>query len=449
MCGTCRTRKRGCDKRLPRCGFCFSRGYAYACDYTEALVPDASSTAGLPYNGPRKLIGSLSLDSTVKAQVDSIFKAMDLTPQMVEQRYFRDFHPSLPIIAPQTSPCRIHHGLERAPADAAILVLAMLLVSHQLPTADSLYSALRKLVVSVQDSRGASIAVVQAQLLIGGFEHAHGWVEKSYVSVGVCASLARILRINVNRTGGFSADSTHKGLADQEAWNLWWGIIVLESVVLSELPHVLARSIAEDLEEGVSLPSDLVELPGTPTWSPSRDAMFHSPAENVSRFGRQVQAVLLLSRAVRLSRRPLEPDGSLSRLKALDKQTKVFIGLLLKEGIQASNSREGALPIAVRSLFVLHEDFVENSRPLLSADDIDWSWATLDTVVTMLIDAAYDHMRESACPHALLLCCAANLRSSSKHMSRYNVGGSKDLDAGVLRDLEVVVSAVRRCGTHV
>ncbi len=120
------------------------------------------------------------------------------------------------------------------------------------------------------------------------------------------------------------------------------------SVVLSELPHVLARSIAEDLEEGVSLPSDLVELPGTPTWSPSRDAMFHSPAENVSRFGRQVQAVLLLSRAVRLSRRPLEPDGSLSRLKALDKQTKVFIGLLLKEGIQASNSREGALPIAVR-----------------------------------------------------------------------------------------------------
>ncbi len=296
VCGTCRTRKRGCDKRLPRCGFCFSRGYAYACDYTEALVPDASSTAGLPYNGPRKLIGSLSLDSTVKAQVDSIFKAMDLTPQMVEQRYFRDFHPSLPIIAPQTSPCRIHHGLERAPADAAILVLAMLLVSHQLPTADSLYSALRKLVVSVQDSRGASIAVVQAQLLIGGFEHAHGWVEKSYVSVGVCASLARILRINVNRTGGFSADSTHKGLADQEAWNLWWGIIVLE------------RSVKLGWEPP---PARYLQYSAAASFCPNCPTCWHGPSQ---RIWRKVSACRPILSNCQAPRRGLHPGTQCSIL---------------------------------------------------------------------------------------------------------------------------------------
>lgn len=238
VCKTCRTRKRACDKQLPSCGYCSSRGHA--CDYTDGVVQDALSTSWPQFSTSHKLIGSLSLDRAVNGQVDSILKSMDSTPLGVEQRYFRDFHPNLAIVAPQTSPYRFYGGLDQAPADSAVLLLGMLLVSHHLPIADTLYSALRNLTVHVQDTRKPSIALVQVHLLIGCFEYSRGWLEKAFVSVGVCVSLARIIGIDVQPTVVPPTPRASEDLAEQEAWNLWWGIILLErSVELHAEQHTL------------------------------------------------------------------------------------------------------------------------------------------------------------------------------------------------------------------
>ena len=174
----------------------------------------------------------LSLDTDVGEQVNTILRSLRLTPQTVKERYFAGFHICFPVIAPQVPPHAASTRLGLTRADSAILVLAMLLVSHHVSVADPLYSTLRKLFMDVQDSRAATLTLVQAQLLIGAFEYARGWVEKAHVSVGICVRLAQIIGIDLTRTRKVVSPNTEVSFsAQEEAWNLWWGIMILDRSV--------------------------------------------------------------------------------------------------------------------------------------------------------------------------------------------------------------------------
>lgn len=124
-------------------------------------------------------------------------------------------------------------------------------------------------------------------------------------------------------------------------------------MVLSELPHISSRHLAEDVEEHVSLPSDLVDPQCATPWFVAARELVDFGTEGLGGFGRQAQAVLLLDKAVKLLRLPLNSETRLSRLKCLDKNIKGFLALLLKEGTQSLPSRENAVVIAVRYDLIL------------------------------------------------------------------------------------------------
>lgn len=230
VCENCRTRKRACDKRIPSCSFCSSRGLV--CSYVEGLASTNGSFLRL-HTAPSTTskVGHLTFDNDINVQVSNILKSVGLTPKAVKEQYFGEFHRCFPIIAPQAHACSDHpnDSSKNAPADASILLLAMVLVSQHLPIADVIYSSLRQLFVVVQESRSVKVTLIQVSVLIATFEYARGWTEQSFVSVGIALRLAQILGID-QRGDNYSIEHSRRqqGVNSEEAWNLWCGIMILE-----------------------------------------------------------------------------------------------------------------------------------------------------------------------------------------------------------------------------
>lgn len=153
VCVTCRGRKKGCDKQLPKCGYCTRRGLAcvyhdappsheqeYPESRTSSMVRSDSqgwqgslsiswarrrssnsptSSALEPPASLYEFLGSVSnggaaggggasggLDDLLNREVASIFQDQKLTLPELTERYFRGFHKWLPIV----SPTRFHEA---------------------------------------------------------------------------------------------------------------------------------------------------------------------------------------------------------------------------------------------------------------------------------------------------------------------------------------------------
>lgn len=100
------------------------------------------------------------------------------------------------------------------------------------------------------------------------------------------------------------------------------------------------------------MPSDLVDPQCAASRFLAGSGLVDDSTGGVGGFGRQAQAVLLLDKAVKLLRLPLDSETRLSRLKGLDKDIKDLLALLLKEVTLLLSSRENAVVIAVRYDFV-------------------------------------------------------------------------------------------------
>lgn len=215
VCEQCKIRKKACDKRIPSCGYCFSRGLT--CNYIDGIMSNVT-----PVRRQQKNVGSINLDADINNQVNEILASVKLTSGQVEEQYFRSFHRSLPVVLPRAKE-------SQRSAEAAILLLAMTLISQHLPTMDVLYSSLYQLYVLIQDSKDC-ISLLQIEILKCAYEYARGWIEKAYVSVGACVSRAQLLGIDQCKKL-VRAGTAH------ERWNLWWGVLILKR---SELQHVKA-----------------------------------------------------------------------------------------------------------------------------------------------------------------------------------------------------------------
>ena len=200
---------------------------------------------------PYRLVSG-GLEGGIHLEVQRVIRSTGQFVDDLTARYFQSFHRHLPII----SRLRFQNSLIASggnggsggpAADSSVLLLSIcLLATTPVPTPgedgerpldgvtdrQALYLSAKALLAQVQGSlHRPSLHLIQAILLLAGFEYASGRPETAFVTIAGCAREAYAAGIH-NRT------STGRGHCDRglglraddvdEAWNTWWGIVVYE-----------------------------------------------------------------------------------------------------------------------------------------------------------------------------------------------------------------------------
>ncbi|KAG9784272.1 hypothetical protein KCU88_g2853, partial [Aureobasidium melanogenum] len=271
-CQTCKARKRGCDKRLPDCGYCSRRGLVCRYDtpelngrgaawvmYTCTPGPSQVLTGGslsLPAPSPRSAASSwqslfgctslatsrAALDGTVHAEVARLLSPWDLS-DLIDERALGNLDRCLPVVSPQllcATATEARLAAQPPPADFSLLLLAIrLLVLPPRPacpgheaSSDEIYQFIKILLAQVQAVAGVSTRLVQAALLACAYEHASDRRDAACVSIAACARMALVLGIDQDPEPRLKSLLAHEESASVqgvlEGWNVWWGIVILE-----------------------------------------------------------------------------------------------------------------------------------------------------------------------------------------------------------------------------
>ena len=171
-------------------------------------------------------------DSLFHSQVSHIIRADGQYIDDVTSQYFRGIHRWLPIISRK----RFHQQLmniQNVPtADFSILLLCMRLITQH-PSADPskeqdrevLYLATKTLFTQVQAFISSSIYMIQSGVIIACYEHAHGMVEASSISIGTTSRMAFAAGLH-NKQCSEELQGSDSWLADEEALSTWWGLVI-------------------------------------------------------------------------------------------------------------------------------------------------------------------------------------------------------------------------------
>ncbi|OJJ43872.1 hypothetical protein ASPZODRAFT_135906 [Penicilliopsis zonata CBS 506.65] len=385
----------------------------------------------------------------VNRQVVGIIKQTQLSIGDINARFFRHFHCWLPVISPRLFREEYECDSREPSADFSILLLAMCLLTacpartttlSPPMTLDALYLTTRMLFAQVQALIPASTRLVQAGLLIAAYEYACGRPQAAFISMGTCARMAHSMNLdrNTNLDKGLLLGTASR-LKAVEEWNVWWGTVILERVILLELTHQGRSPMTKHPSLHSYLPSDLDydrclrALPSDvePFEDPPRLSGVHS--KNVTRFGRQAQATNLLDQVLSVLRMDMEIDQTISELRRLDAELQAFLAIMTIECGAQLGHYCGAMATAIRALVLVHQNILANTETtdtLLHQN----SRAALETATKIMVDVAYHHITHLT-PHnvdALPLCCSYNLRVAMDHIenqSRHFPGtqASKDL----------------------
>ena len=216
-CNTCRTRKRACDKRLPRCSYCDSKGLL--CGY-ERGHDKSEPLRGKPLPALSIKDGEGSLAARIKDHVLSHLDASNTTPEGVCERYFKSLDQHLSILTPNCFHQRYRHGGSQQ-AEVSIILMAMHLLVDDVDM--DAYLTLKSLLATVQASQEFSLMLVQANLLIAAFEYTIARTHSAANTLASCSMMARILKLDVPPDERDNLEQER-----MEAWNTWCGIAMLE-----------------------------------------------------------------------------------------------------------------------------------------------------------------------------------------------------------------------------
>ncbi|OTA89980.1 hypothetical protein M434DRAFT_398303 [Hypoxylon sp. CO27-5] len=461
VCSTCKQRKKGCDKKLPICGYCAKRGLP--CNYHDndngiLIGPPASKYGVLGMSLPAwqrqrlsQAQGTLSfatsllqtssfttpsltgghsvIDEAVCQHVHFTYESLGLTFYENSKRFLQNFQTWLPIIIPD----RLYRAIAAAecrtpPADLSILLLSICLIttmpqdgiSTQATGPAALYILAKVLYAQLQAVIQASTFLTQAGLIISAYEYASSQLDSAYVSIGACARMGQI--IGIDKAGTRLADGhvdAESRLEAMEQWNLWWSIIILERYIMLEMPPCRYKYITATCPNFNSKrPSDFI-CEDDP--DPKYDEMRCLPTSGRS-FRRQAQAIYILDQTLQIINSPATLEQRLSELAKIDEKLQDDLMQLMEERSFAYGLRCGAAATVIRSLYLLHQAIIAHATTLgpISAQE-QWqhrSKAALDTTSKMMMDVAEHHLNYIS-RHgvdSLHFCCGCNLRVAIQYI---------------------------------
>ncbi|KIW38795.1 uncharacterized protein PV06_08634 [Exophiala oligosperma] len=383
----------------------------------------------------------VTLAESLHSQVTNIIQSLDLSSVDIGARYFRGFHSSFPIIAPQR-----FHEIIREPvtpaADASVLLLSLALLTVE-PFCDDLYMTAQLLFTSVQATTDASIALLQAAVVIAAYEYARGWVDAASISVVKCVRMGYCLGINKHdfEDGQMTSERVS---TSQQSWNLWWCVAMLDSIIVSEADIDVQQPPAYHLTHDTPLPFDL--RPGANSSRPSLGMLGAVKVRNADDFGRQAQSVFLLYRV----RQAIYAKSELGELARIDLDIQRFLIQVMKESteVQSQAIHSTCTVIAVRTLFILHQHILtmQISQETLPEPQMQvvtqTSQAALSTAAKMVIDAVADHSHGVALiTQTLPFCSRKNILDAKTVASSLDDGRSQPRD---LKYVDLVEKALNR-----
>ncbi|KAL2816188.1 fungal-specific transcription factor domain-containing protein [Aspergillus cavernicola] len=339
VCKSCKTRKRKCDKAIPKCSLCARKNLK--CEYTRReliFVPSPSTSAAcasisdpwwpavseeraavqpitlptilfldptLLQHGPLELphpdipippvvLSFLGDIETIRSAADKFFTHIHAWMPFISKKRFYDFY-----ITPefQSKPEVILLSL------SIKLITTIPLTSQKTP----LYTATKHFYLDVEGSSTLSILILQAGILIALYELGHGIYPAAYLSIGNCTRYAYTLGINGTNPsqGNTHAPKVLSLVEVEERRRVWWAIIILDRFITIASPtHPLATPNPElhDL-----LPSNDADWDNG-TINPAEIHPLSCPNPNhMSRFALLCQAARLLGQVHQFHQQQLRP----------------------------------------------------------------------------------------------------------------------------------------------
>jgi hypothetical protein len=260
VCGTCKAKKKRCDKALPVCGYCSKRNLSCSYDSAAAAADDAdpaghapavqlprdwhrsgssglhadATSSSLPLTETPKLS---SLDATVNRHLNDVLQDINLPVEAISVGFFQGFHKWLPIISPRTLRDQVSQNI-LYPADSALLLLTMALFvecSPKAPPRDApeaalnpLFVFLRMLTAQVQTERPLSLRLLQTHVLLAAYEYCSGRPEVAYVSLNTCVGMGQAMQMpEYGKLRGDFGELCRSA----EIVNTWWATVILQRSV--------------------------------------------------------------------------------------------------------------------------------------------------------------------------------------------------------------------------
>ncbi|KAL7937737.1 hypothetical protein V8C35DRAFT_293427 [Trichoderma chlorosporum] len=385
-CEPCRAKKGKCDRMLPTCTTCLSKGCE--CEYSKAtrqrkkrtyIAKDsdqqttlsASTSYGNPGEGRPRLHAIFFLDNVVfntlnlDTSLPQIPIPTDVTAILgdkiqirgIASEYFRSMHQALPIVSRKRFYTQHLNPLSQPRADVALLVLCMKVIiwhpsdSNSDPQSD-LYQTAKRFHFQLQNAGGPSIQVLQAGVIIALYELGHGIFPATYLTIGACTRYGSAFGFD-----GKAAKNTtnpRNWMDKEETKRTWWAIVILDHLVTVGDPKRALTVKEPDInnilpmdntawDEGFQEP-DVVHKLDAP------------PGLNMSRFARLVQAAYLLGRVLRnVTDETLAYDFRRQEAAQLYRTLSALVNVSDVEGTIQDLSFCPQLAICYCALFALHK----------------------------------------------------------------------------------------------
>jgi hypothetical protein len=228
-CEFCRKRKRSCDRRLPRCSTCTTKGVE--CDYAPTKRVQAFPPA---YFLDHRLFEESGLqlpniDFTLAPSVVDYTGGSDI----IVAAYYRDIHWWMPIISKTRLFAEVLESVSVPSAELRLLVLAMKVLLWR-PSSEEPSDARTRQYLTVKNTIDEAISagmltlrLLQAQVLLAIYEMGHAIYPAAYLSIGACARYAAALGVDMSIQPGFS-DARMGDLEMEERRRTWWAILILD-----------------------------------------------------------------------------------------------------------------------------------------------------------------------------------------------------------------------------
>ncbi|KAE8442215.1 hypothetical protein EG329_003744 [Mollisiaceae sp. DMI_Dod_QoI] len=256
-----------------------------------------------------------------------------------------------------------------------------------------LYLATKTLFAQVQAFMPSSLFLVQAGVILGHYEHAHGMIEAAYVTVGTCGRMACAIGMH-NKQCSAEMQGTDAWVEDEEVLCTWWGLMILDRVIGCD-PQMHGRPLAtRPIREDDYLPLESYDLDRDsndllePTF---RYFVSATSLPGVGTFGREAQATYLFDR-VRLA---LESgDAMANNLYHIGRDLQNLLAVVMEQVAGRWGVFCGATQMLITGLYNLHHAVhvhpdINNQMTYKEATEL-----ALNTLTRMVIDIAYAFNRE-------------------------------------------------------